>query len=167
MDFELKQLSAEGLQAAVQKAEHYRLLNEPRQAESICLDVLEVDPENQEALILLLLSRTDQFVREVGARVEHARELLERIQGEYEQAYFAGIICERWAKAQLSRANPGSGSLAYNWLREAMGLYEKAESLRPTGDDNPLLRWNACARLIMRHDHVAPGAEDDFHPFLE
>jgi hypothetical protein len=48
-----------------------------------------------------------------------------------------------------------------------MELYEKAESLRPTGNDDPLLRWNACARLIKGHDHVAPGAEDDFHPFLE
>ena len=165
--FELKRLSADAVEAAIKQAEHYRLLNEPRQAESICLDVLEVDPDNQRTLVLLLLARTDQFTRELGARVDHARELLPRLDGEYAQAYFAGIICERWAKAQLSRGNPGSGRMAYDWLREAMGYYEKAEQLRPAGQDDPVLRWNSCARLIDKHDHVEPGAEEDFHPLLE
>ncbi len=165
--FELKRLHADAVDTAVSKAEHYRLLNEPRQAESICLDVLEVDPENQQALILLLLARTDQFRREVGSRVEDARELLPRIKGDYERAYYGGLICERWAKAQLTRNHPGSGSMAYQWLREAMQLYEQAEKQRRPGNDDPLLRWNACARLIMRHDHVEEGPDEDFHPLLE
>ena len=96
--FELKKLSKEGVEAALKKAEQYRLLNEPRQAESICLDILEVAPESQPTLILLLLARTDQFARELGARVENARELLPRLVGDYEKAYYAGIICERGAR---------------------------------------------------------------------
>ena len=36
--------------AALEKALRYRLLNEPVEAESICRDVLEVDPDNQAAL---------------------------------------------------------------------------------------------------------------------
>jgi hypothetical protein len=167
MEFELKRLSAEGVAAAIKQADHYRLLNQPRQAESICLDVLESDPSHQQAQILLLLSRTDQFGRAPGVTREQARETLEHIHGEYEKTYYAGLICERWAKAQLARAHPGSGSSTYDGLREAMEWYEKAETLRPAGNDDPLLRWNSCARLIMRHDHIVPAGDDDFHPFLE
>ncbi|MEE2900476.1 MAG: hypothetical protein VX815_18600, partial [Gemmatimonadota bacterium] len=58
---ELKPLSADAVPVALAKAEHYRLLNEPEEAESICIDILEVDPEHQKALINLLLARTDQF----------------------------------------------------------------------------------------------------------
>jgi len=167
MEFNLKRLSVEGVVAAIKQANHYRLLNEPRQAESICLDVLESDPNNQQALILLLLSRTDQFGGAPGATPEQARETLDRVQGEYEKTYYAGLIFERWAKAQLERAHPGSGSSTYDGLRQAMEWYEKAEALRPAGNDDPLLRWNACARLIMEHDHIVPAGDDDFHPFLE
>ena len=49
------------LPAALQKAERYRLINDPTSAESICLDVLTVDPENRQALMTLLLAITDQF----------------------------------------------------------------------------------------------------------
>ena len=165
--FELKRLTQEGIAAALKKAEQYRLLNEPRQAESICLDVLEVAPDSQPALVLLLLARTDQFARELGAGVERARELLPRLVGDYEQAYYAGIVCERWGKAKLTRGHPGSGEMAYDWLRKAMSLYEKAERFRPPGNDDALLRWNNCARIIMNHDHVEPGSDRHFEPLLE
>ena len=165
--FELKRLSRQGVSHAIERAERYRLLNEPRLAESICLDVLEADPDNQRALITLLLARTDQFVRDTGARVEDARGLLPKLGSEYDRLYYAGIICERWAKAQLTRDQPGSGPIAYEWLRQAMEWYEKAEQVRPAGDDDPILRWNTCARMIMRHPHVGPDHEDDFSPLLE
>lgn len=158
--FQLKSLSKEGLEAAFEKAERYRLLNEPWEAESICRDVLEADPENQRALITLLLALTDQFGQELGAGVNEARALLPRLQGEYERAYYAGIICERRAKAQLTQATPGSGSIAYDWFRQAMSWYEKAEAIRPPGNDAAVLRWNTCARIIMRHDQLRPGPED-------
>ena len=148
MKFELKRLSQKGIESAVKKAEHYRLLNEPRQVESICLDVLSIEPGNQDALILMLLARTDQFVKQLGARVDDARELLPQLSGEYEREYYAGLICERWAKAQLSRGNPGSGALTYDWLRGAMEHYQRAEELSADGNVDPTLRWNACARVL-------------------
>jgi len=47
MTFELKTLSPESVPRALAKAERYRLLNEPVEAESICLDVLAVDPQSR------------------------------------------------------------------------------------------------------------------------
>ncbi len=99
--FELKPLSQEAISAALDKATRYRLLNEPAEAESICLDVLRTDPENQQALIILLLALTDRFSKGYGVSDTQAVELLPRLRSEYERAYYAGIIYERKAKAQL------------------------------------------------------------------
>ncbi len=165
--FELKSLSPEGIDAALEKVERYRLLNEPWEAESICLDVLEVDPDNQRALIMLLLAATDQFRMEVGVDVSKARELLARFTGEYERTYYSGIIAERWAKALLHRGAPGTGPIVYDWLREAMSYFEQAESLAPAGNQSARLRWNTCARIITRHDHVRPAPEEQVETFLE
>ena len=165
--FRLKKLSGASIEAAIHRAEHYRLLNEARAAESICLDVLEIDPRNQRALILLLLARTDQFAKGRGARVDQARDLLPRLDGEYERCYYAGIICERWAKTLLARSNPGSGEMVYDWLREAMEWYDKAEKLEPADNEDAVLRFNACVRLIRQHDHVEPNSAEEFQPLLE
>jgi len=62
---ELKSLSVEGIPAALERAQRYRLLNEPSQAESICLDILATEPENQPAITLLLLSLSDQFAENI------------------------------------------------------------------------------------------------------
>lgn len=158
--FELKPLSHEGIEAALRKAERYRLLNEPWQAESICLDILAVEPDNQQALIVLLLALTDMFASERNADVGEARALLPRLRGEYERAYYAGIICERRASALLERGTSGAGPIIYDWFRQAMEWYEKAEDLRPAGNDDALLRWNTCARTIMKHDRVRPATEE-------
>ena len=147
--FELKPLSIEGVPAALERALRYRLLNEPSEAESICQDVLRIDPENQEALVILLLAITDQFGRGYSVGITEATEVLPRLRDPYERAYYAGIICERRAKACLRQGGPGSGFDAYEFLREAMAWYEKAETVRPAGNDDALLRWNACARMIM------------------
>ena len=157
---ELKRLPRESIPAALEKAERYRLLNEAREAECICLDVLDVDPDNQRAVITLLLACTDQFSRTVGASVQKARELLPKVNGDYEQAYYAGIICERQGKAQLARGGSGAGVNAYHWLREAMEWFDKAERLSPEGNSDALLRWNTCVRLRDQHDHVRPGTDD-------
>ena len=149
--FELKPLSREGIPAALEKAMRYRLLNEPGEAESICHDVLRIDSENQEALVILLLAITDRFGRSYGMGVTRAQEVLPRLHDEYDRAYYAGIIDERRAKALLQQGGPGSGFEAYEFLREAMSSFEKAEAIRPSGNDDALLRWNTCARLIMQN----------------
>jgi hypothetical protein len=149
--FDLKPLSQEAIPAALERATRYRLLNEPAEAESICLDVLRADPDNQPALVILLLALTDRFSKGYGVSDTQAQELLPRLHGEYERTYYAGIICERKAKAHLHQGGPGSGFSAYELFREAMTWFEKAEKLRPSGNDEALLRWNTCARIIMRN----------------
>jgi hypothetical protein len=163
--FELKPISRDAIPEALSKVERYRLLNEPWQAESICLDVLRIDPENREAHIMLLLSLTDQF----GKGVSHARarEVLHQLGGDYEKAYYAGIIAERWAESLLRQGAPGAGFTAYQSLREAMDHYERAESLRPAGNDDSILRWNTCARILMRNRELRPRGEDAFEPAFD
>ena len=162
---ELKPITREGIPAALQKAERYRLLNDSSAAESICLDVLEIDPENQEAIVSLLLAITDQFSEEMGDGVRRAREVLPRITDEYERTYYAGIICERRARAQLHRGSLGSAEVASEGFREAMSWYERAEPMRPKGNDEAILRWNTCARMLGRHERVhVPG---EYEPALD
>lgn len=148
---QLKPITKEGVPAALTKAERYRLLNDSTAAESICLDILEVDPENQQALVTLLLSVTDQFMDDTGDEVKRARDVLPRLKDDYKRAYYSGIIAERKAKALLHRGGMGVDDVAYDWFREAMRWYEKAEGLRPAGNDEAILRWNTCARLLGKH----------------
>jgi hypothetical protein len=164
--YELKPLSKSALPAALEKAERYRLLNEAAEAESICRDVLHIESENQQALVVLLLALTDQFDRGLPGVVHQAREILSRLQGEYERAYYAGIVCERLAKARLREGGPGSGTFAFGSLHEAMSWYEKAETLRPPGNDDALLRWNTCVRIIQSRQ-LGPAAEGGVEPPLE
>jgi hypothetical protein len=157
--FELKKLSSEAIPAALEKAMRYRLLNEPGEAESICHDVLSIEPNNQEALVTLLLAQTDRFGKGYNVGITQAREVVPRLLDAYERAYYSGIICERQAKVQLHRGHPGAGFEAYELLREAMAFYEKAEAARPAGNDDALLRWNACARIIMGN-RLVPRVEE-------
>jgi len=158
--FELKPISPESVPAALSKAERYRLLNEPREAESICLDVLDVDPDNPRAIVLLLLALTDQFEHGPSDIVIRARKVLPRLQGEYERAYYAGIICERRAKAIVRLNAPGFGGMAYEWLSEAMDWYDKADKVKPAGNDDAVLRWNTCARLLNEHPEIKPRSDE-------
>ena len=162
----LKPLSKDAIPAAIEKAERYRLLNEPRFAESICQDILEVDPANQSALIILILSITDQFVREIYANEEKARKLLSSLKNEYERIYYSGIILERKGKATIDRGIPEGSFMAYDWLQSAMKLYEQAEKIRPAGNDDAILRWNTCVRLIERYN-LKPKKENSTEQFLE
>jgi hypothetical protein len=156
---ELKALSYDAIDPALAKAQRYRLLNEPGEAESICLDVLRIDADNQTAHITLLLALTDQFgdVPDAHAR---ARETLADLHSEYDRAYYAGIIAERRAKAQLARGGAGSSVGAYDWLAEAMLDFERADAIRPAGNDDARLRWNACARFLDRHAQLRPAADE-------
>ena len=166
MEFELKTLSSEGVPRALAKAERYRLLGEPGEAESICRDALAVDPGNQEALVTMLLALTEQFGDDSASLVGEAYSTVAEFRDDYDRAYYSGIIYERRAKAILRHGTPGCGPQAYEWLREAMTWYEKAEAIRPASNDDVLLRWNACARLIMRDHHLVPATEERGVPLL-
>jgi hypothetical protein len=164
---ELKPLSQPAISRALEKAERYRLLNEPVEAESICLDVLAADPGNQPALVMMVLALTDQFEEGEAHVTARAQEVLKELRDEYERAYYSGIVAERRAKAQLKRGGPGSGYTAYESFREAMGFFEKAEKIRPAGNDDALLRWNTCARILERHHDLMAAPVEESEPPLE
>jgi hypothetical protein len=148
--FALKRISPDAIDHAVERAEHYRLLNDPEQAESICLDILAVDARNQRALITLILSLTDQFRRGGGShRVRRAKEHVGELSGDYERAYYAGVVAERQGRAHLLHGGM-QRTFAYEGLHEAMQHYQEANALKPAGIDDAILRWNACVRTIQR-----------------
>jgi hypothetical protein len=157
--FQIKPISAESIPTALEKAVRYRLLNEPMLAESICLDILDADPGNSDAIVTMLLAITDQFGTASTGELSRAKELLPRLPGEYDQHYYAGLICERQGKSKLAKRMPDGGEAAYEWIREAMDHYEKAEAISPPEKVDAILRWNTCARLIMSH-HLKPRNEE-------
>jgi tetratricopeptide (TPR) repeat protein len=164
---ELKRLHQDAISAALEKAERYRLLNEPAEAESICLDVLAVDPENQQAIVTLLLALTDRFEKGYGVGDTQAKELLARLKSAYDRTYYSGIVAERRAKVKLRQNTPDCRFQAYDLFRDAMNYFEKAEAIRPAENDEALLRWNTCARIIERNKLVPRGEEERIELPLE
>ena len=160
---DLKRISKEAIPRAVQKAERYRLLNQSWATESICLDILEVDPTNQPVLVMLLLAITDQFGAESRELARRAREVLGRITDPYQKAYYAGIIDERLGHAQLAQGVMHAEAMAYESLKDAMDSFVKAEQLRQPGNDDAILRWNTCLRTIQRL-RLAEPAEGQYEP---
>ncbi len=165
--FELKPLSRDAIPAALEKAHRYRLLNEPVEAESICRDILEVDPHSQDALVTLVLALSDQFDEHLAAAAAEAKQVLARIRDEYTRIYHAGILCERRAKAHLKRGGPRAGHIAYEWLREAMDHFQQAAALRPAGNDDAILRWNTCVRTLRSKPELAPDLQETVQHWLE
>lgn len=161
---ELKSLHKDAIPAALAKAERYRLLHEPWQSESICQDVLRVDSENQTALVTLLLALTDQFGQ--AFKVQEAKAVIPRLKDEYDRAYYSGIVSERRAQALLHQSRHATGSAIHDWLREAMDWYERAEAIRPPANDDALLRWNTCARILMGNPHLQPGQKERGEPIM-
>ena len=166
--FDLKPISKNAIPAALSKAERYRLLNEPAQAESICEDVLAVDPQDQQALVMLLLALSDQFSDLTRASTSgKAMATAGRLRSEYERAYYSGLVFERRARAQLQRGGPAS-LLALDWFEEAMRWFERAEAARPADNDDAVLRWNACVRTLRQQKHLLRRSEErDMTPTLE
>ena len=125
---ELKRLHKDAIPAALEKAERYRLLNEPGEAESICLDVLTVDPDNQQAIIMLLLALTDRFDKGYGVSETQTKELLTRMRSDYDRAYYSGIVAERRAKMKLRQHTPGCRFQAYDLLTRSNALVRKSRT---------------------------------------
>lgn len=156
--FDLKPLSLAAVPKALEKAHRYRLLNEPGAAESICLDILDIEPDNQEALVTIVLAMSDRFGQEYAVGESLIFSFITRITDEYARAYFTGIIYERRAKVAMR----AGGLNAYELFRQAMDWFEKAEMLRQDGNDDPILRWNGCARIIIANKLVPRDPEDEF-----
>ncbi len=164
--FELKRLSTSAIPTALAKAERYRLLNEPDEAQSICEDVLHTDPSNADAVRTLILALTDSFPHQDGKTVSRAQDLVAKLPSEYERAYFAGLVAERRARALLGKGGPGRPLPAGDWLREAMRAFERAEAVKPPDNDDALLRWNACARLFQRHPELMTVDDERTAPVM-
>ena len=164
--FELKKLHKDAIPAAIEKAKQYRLLNEPSAAQSICLDILEVDPDHQEALVILVLSMTDRLTRDYSIGDSQIQTYLQRITNEHERAYYTGIMFERRAKALLNKNSTGSEATIFELFRQAMECFEKAEELSTDQNDNAILRWNQCARII-DSNHLAPPERNHDFDFIE
>src|SRR4051794_20437486 len=163
--FELKPISHDSVPGALAKAERYRLLNEPGEAESICRDILEIEPDNQPALISLILALTEQHGYDSRAFAD-AVEIVERLESAYDRAYYAGIAWERRAKARNDSGNHSAHRYAYDWLINAMALFQEAERLRAPGNDDTVLRWNACVRYLGCHKELAPTADEMPEPIV-
>jgi hypothetical protein len=164
---QLKTLHPEAVSRALEKALRYRLLNEPMEAESICRDVLEVEPDHQEALTTLILSLTDQLGRHRQGVLGELKTLVPRLADEYARRYYRGLVWERQGKAHYRQGGPGCGHGAFECLARAMQEFEAAEEVRPPGNEDALLRWNACARFIERTTDIVPAPEEARQPFLE
>ncbi len=146
MEYQLKRISTYAIDEAIAKAELYRALNEPEEAESICRDILAVEPDHQLALRLLGLAVTDQFTGGGSDRYRETERIFNQLQDPYEQLYYTGILHERRAKAQLNAGHPRASVLAL--FEEALRLFAEAERIRPSGNDDAILRWNRCVRLL-------------------
>jgi hypothetical protein len=151
----LKSIAVEAVPTALAKAQQYRLLNEPNEAESICLDILSAVPDHQEALKTLLLALTDKFSEfGVSPSFEQAREIVAKLDTSHCKAYFSGIIFERRAKFHLRRGGPGAGTEAYNWLVKAMDAFNQAMAECDPKNQDAVLRWNSCARIMNSNPEV-------------
>lgn len=153
---ELRPIEKDAIPRALSKAERYRLLNEPREAESICRDVLAIDPGNADAHVCLVLALTDLF-EGLHVPATEVRPLLDRLKGEFERRYYAGIVDERWGKALLHAGY--EHPVVYDFIRSAMAHYDAAQKVAPDTNDDATLRWNACVRMIELHKLAAPEPE--------
>lgn len=74
----------------------------------------------------------------------HINEYVAKLKDEYQRAYYTGIVYERRAKATLAKG----GLQAYELFVQAMEWFERAESMSSAGNEEAILRWNGCARII-------------------
>jgi hypothetical protein len=162
---ELKPLSPSAIGAALRKAERYRLLNEPEQSQSICEDVLLAEPDNHEARVMLILAITDAFPHSTH-EAPRALELVAGLPSEYDRHYSAGLVAERRARAVLSQGGMGVGATS-QWLQQALREYEIADAVRPDGNDDVRLRWNACVRMFNAHAELFAQDERTMPIMLE
>jgi tetratricopeptide (TPR) repeat protein len=161
--YEVKRISTAGIAEAIAKAELYRSLNEPEEAESICRDILTIEAEHQLALRLLGLALTDQFVGRGSDRYHEAEDIFRHLYDPYERHYYTGLLYERRAKAMLNAGQPPRSLFAF--FDQALRSFAEAEKIRPTGNDDAILRWNRCVRLLQNSDYEWGGLEEELVSF--
>jgi len=159
----IKSISKASIPRALELAERYRFLNEPEQASSICFDILAIEPENTEARRTLFLATTEQFGQKPGTTVESAEQIAQTMDSDYERQYYCGLARERWSRAKLQQGS--HTAMIVDGLRRAMQHYERAEAIRPPDNDDAVLRWNACQRLLDRLPKVDTHAPEVDQPF--
>jgi hypothetical protein len=159
--FKLKPISKEAIPSAIDRAKRYRLLNQPWHAESICRDVMSTEPDNQQNLIILVLAITDQFTSEKRSKgINDVLPIIEQLKDLYQKEYASGIVYERQAWAALNRGGPRAGYIAYYHLLDAMEYYERSQKSHPDKNEESVLRWNTCARMISEYNlKAAPEGE--------
>jgi hypothetical protein len=160
MPYQLKSISKPGIPEAIAKAELYRYLNEPEEAESICRDILAVDADHQLARRMLSLAITDQFTGAASDRYAEVQSIFQSLRDAHERNYYSGLLHERRAKARLHSGC--SAHILLPLVEEAMRCFAEAEKIRPAGNDDSILRWNRCVRLLESRPEfhsVHPGPE--------
>jgi hypothetical protein len=163
--FKVKPISLNSLDEALAKAERYRLLNEPNEAESICRDILDIAPANRQARISLILALTDGIPQDPGCFARAIQEI-SGLEAPYDRAYYSGVAWERRAKALYNSNGPGARGYVYDQIVKAMHFFEEAEHLRPADNDSSILRWNACVRFLERHSDLTSKTEEIQEPIL-
>ena len=130
----------------LEKAERYRLLNRPEQAQSICEDVLRIESRNQDALATLILALTDRFADPRPALPTRPANSCRDSRAATNASTTRPDRRARGHRLAALASKPRSGEAAYVCFRDAMMRYEAAEKLRPPANDDALLRWNSCAQ---------------------
>lgn len=159
MELNLHDIHAESIELALDRARQYRSLLEPEIAESICLDILNIEPDNQAALVVYILALTDQIsISGSQSPFQDIDAAIARLTSEYQQIYYTGIVLERRARFMLTQ--PMSRAFAYDYFIKALECYQQAEHMRPNHNDEAILRWNSCVRTIQR-EKLEPLSESD------
>ncbi len=160
---ELHKIHPEAVDHSLEKARQYRSLLEPEMAISICLDIFAVDKNHQPALIVYILALTDSLAKSGMKKPDKfILDAIKRLDTKYNRFYYEGIFYERKARGLIAH-HTMSKSFAYRLLLDAMACYEKAEKLSDSANDDAVLRYNSCARVI-ENEHLEPRQDiDDEH----
>jgi hypothetical protein len=124
---------------------------------------LAIEPQHQFAVRLLGLALTDQFTGRGSDRYRETEEIFRQLQEPYERLYYTGILHERRAKAQLNAGQPPRSLLAL--FEQALHSFAEAEKIRPAGNDDAILRWNRCVRLLQNSAYEWGELEPEFVSF--
>lgn len=160
MNLTLHDIHTDSIELALDRARQYRSLLEPEIAESICLDILNIDASHQAALVIYILALSDQ-ISTSGSQspFQQIETAISQLSSDYKQQYYTGIVHERRARFMLSQ--PMSRAFSYDYFIKALDCYQHAEKIRPKHNDEASLRWNSCVRTIQREKlEPLPGADE-------